>query len=50
VIERIERQSMTVTVYDDHHAKGTTGVHRFITGSLTYASGDMKEIKTACLL
>lgn len=29
----------------DHHAKGKEGVHRLITGSLTYASGDMKEIK-----
>ena len=29
----------------DHHAKGKAGVHRFITGKLTYASGDMKEIK-----
>lgn len=28
----------------DHHAKGREGVHRFITGSLTYASGDKKEI------
>ncbi len=29
----------------DHHAKGKEGVHRLITGSLTYISGDMKEIK-----
>jgi hypothetical protein len=29
----------------DHHAKGKEGVHRLITGSLTYVSGDMKEIK-----
>jgi hypothetical protein len=29
----------------DHHARGKEGVHRFITGSLTYTSGDMKEIK-----
>ena len=29
----------------DHHAKGKTGVHRLITGKLTYASGDKKEIK-----
>lgn len=28
----------------DHHAKGTEGVHRLITGKLTSASGDMKEI------
>ena len=29
----------------DHHAKGKTGVHRLITGKLTYTSGDKKEIK-----
>ena len=29
----------------DHHAKGKEGVHRLITGKLTYASGDLKEIK-----
>jgi hypothetical protein len=29
----------------DHHVKGKEGVHRLITGNLTYASGDMKEIK-----
>ncbi len=29
----------------DHHAKGHEGVHHFITGALTYASGDMKQIK-----
>lgn len=29
----------------DHHAKGKKGVHRLITGKLTYASGDKKEIK-----
>lgn len=29
----------------DHHAKGKEGVHRLITGKLTYASRDMKEIK-----
>jgi hypothetical protein len=29
----------------DHHAKGKEGVHRLITGELTYASGDLKEIK-----
>jgi TusA-related sulfurtransferase len=29
----------------DHHAKGKEGLHRLITGKLTYASGDLKEIK-----
>ena len=29
----------------DHHVKGKEGVHRLITGKLTYASGDLKEIK-----
>lgn len=29
----------------DHHAKGKEGVHRLITGKLTYASEDMKEIQ-----
>jgi TusA-related sulfurtransferase len=29
----------------DHHAKGKEGVHRLITGKLTYTSGDKKEIK-----
>jgi uncharacterized protein YacL (UPF0231 family) len=29
----------------DHHARGKEGVHRFITGKLTYASDDKKEIK-----
>ncbi|HSA87682.1 MAG TPA: hypothetical protein VLE46_16025, partial [Nitrospira sp.] len=29
----------------DHHAKGKEGVHRLISGKLTYASGDLKEIK-----
>lgn len=29
----------------DHHAKGKEGVHRLITGKLTSASGDLKEIK-----
>lgn len=29
----------------DHHAKGKEGVHRLITGRLTYASGNKKEIK-----
>jgi uncharacterized protein YacL (UPF0231 family) len=29
----------------DHHTKGKEGVHRLITGKLTYASGDKKEIK-----
>ncbi|WP_447980265.1 hypothetical protein [Candidatus Nitrospira bockiana] len=29
----------------DHHVKGEEGIHRLITGKLTYASGDMKEIK-----
>lgn len=28
----------------DHHAKGKEGVHRLITGKLTYAAGDKKEI------
>lgn len=28
----------------DHHPKGKEGVHRYITGQLTYTSGDMKEI------
>lgn len=28
----------------DHHAKGKAGVHRLITGRLTFASGDKKEI------
>jgi hypothetical protein len=29
----------------DHHAKGKEGVHRLITGKLSYASGDLREIK-----
>ena len=29
----------------DHHAKGKEGVHRLVTGKLTYTSGDLKEIK-----
>ena len=29
----------------DHHAKGAEGVHRFITGKLTYTSDDKKEVK-----
>ncbi|MDK2744120.1 MAG: hypothetical protein H8K03_05090 [Nitrospira sp.] len=29
----------------DHHAKGKEGVHRLISGKLTYASADLKEIK-----
>jgi hypothetical protein len=29
----------------DHHAKGKEGIHRYITGQLTYTSGNMKEIK-----
>lgn len=29
----------------DHHTKGKEGVHRLITGKLTYTSGDKKEIK-----
>ena len=33
------------TVVVDHHAKGKEGVHRLITGRLTYASGDKKELK-----
>jgi hypothetical protein len=28
----------------DHHAKGKAGFHRYITGQLTHASKDMKEI------
>ena len=28
----------------DHHAKGKEGVHHLITGKLSYASGDLKEI------
>lgn len=28
----------------DHHAKGKEGIHRLITGKLTYASGDKTEI------
>jgi hypothetical protein len=29
----------------DHHANGKEGIHRYITGQLTYTSGNMKEIK-----